>query len=120
VRGEGQNVRAARAQAQLWVAQRASAAVLALCVLVHLATMIYAVRGGLSGAEILGRTRGSIVWGTFYATFVVAAAIHAAIGLRAIAMEWLGLRGRAREALAAVIALSIAALGLRAVWAVIA
>ena len=42
----------ARAQTLLWVAQRASAAVLALCVVVHLATMIYAIRGGLSAAEI--------------------------------------------------------------------
>ena len=46
----------ARAQVRLWAAQRLSAAVLALCVLVHLATLIYAVRGGLSAAEILGRT----------------------------------------------------------------
>ena len=37
----------ARTQALLWLAQRASAAVLALCIVVHLATMIYAVRGGL-------------------------------------------------------------------------
>jgi fumarate reductase subunit C len=120
VRGEGQNVRAARTQAQLWVAQRASAAVLALCVLVHLATMIYAVRGGLSAGEILGRTRGSLAWGAFYVVFVVAAALHAAIGLRAIAAEWAGVRGAAREALTVAIALVIAALGLRAVWAVVA
>ncbi|MBM3384761.1 MAG: succinate dehydrogenase, partial [Betaproteobacteria bacterium] len=42
-----------RSETLLWVAQRASAAVLGVCVAVHLATMIYAVRGGLSAAEIL-------------------------------------------------------------------
>ena len=36
----------------LWLAQRASAAVLAVCVLVHIAVMVYAVRGGLSAGEI--------------------------------------------------------------------
>ena len=36
-----------RFETRLWLAQRASAAVLALCVVVHLATMIVAVRGGL-------------------------------------------------------------------------
>ena len=40
-------------QARLWYAQRVSAIVLAVCVVVHLATMIYAVRGGLTAAEIL-------------------------------------------------------------------
>ena len=48
---------AARRQSLLWLAQRASAAVLALCVVVHLVTMIVAVRGGLTAAEILGRYR---------------------------------------------------------------
>ena len=55
--------------------------VLALCVLVHLATLIYAVRGGLSAAEILGRTHGSSGWASFYALFVLAVAVHAPIGL---------------------------------------
>src|SRR6266704_956210 len=50
----------ARGETRLWLAQRASAAVLALCVAVHLATMIVAVRGGLSAADLLGRTRGSL------------------------------------------------------------
>jgi fumarate reductase subunit C len=51
----------ARDQALLWAAQRISAAVLALCVVVHLVTIIYAVRNGLSAAEILGRTRGNVL-----------------------------------------------------------
>ena len=44
-----------RSETFLWMLQRASAVVLALCVFVHLATIIYAVQGGLSAAEILGR-----------------------------------------------------------------
>ena len=42
-----------RTQTLLWLAQRLSGAVLALTVTVHLITLIYAVRGGLSGAEII-------------------------------------------------------------------
>ena len=86
-----------RGETRLWIAQRASAAVLALCVLVHLATMIYAVRGGLTGAEILARTRGSGAWFAFYSVFVLAVTVHAPIGLRAVLGEWLGWRGRSRD-----------------------
>ena len=109
-----------RSQTYLWAAQRASAMVLAVCVLVHLATIVYAVRGGLSAAEILGRTRGSYAWASFYTVFVLAVTVHAAIGLRAILLEWVGLRGKALGAVVHLIALVIAMLGLRAVWAVIA
>ena len=38
------------------------------------------IRDSLSAAEILGRTRGSIGWAAFYGLFVVAAALHGAIG----------------------------------------
>src|SRR5687767_9187627 len=69
----------ARSQVLLWTAQRASAAVLALCVVVHLITIIYAVRSGLSAAEILGRTRGSYGWLGFYLVFVAAVSVHAPI-----------------------------------------
>ena len=69
----------------LWMLQRASAAVLVLCVVVHLATMIYAIRGGLSAGEILGRTRGNYGWLAFYSVFVLACAVHVPIGLRAFA-----------------------------------
>ena len=110
----------ARTQAWLWAAQRASAAVLALCALVHLATLVYAVRGGLSAAEILARTQGSLAWGMFYAIFVIAVAVHAPIGLRAILDEWTPLRGTKLDALVALIAFGLAVLGFRAVWAVIA
>lgn len=107
-------------EVRLWAAQRATAAVLAACVLVHLATIIYAVRGGLTAAEILARTRGSIPWGLFYAIFVLAAAIHAAVGLRTILAEWLGWRGDAAEVAVTAFAFLITIAGLRAVWAVFA
>lgn len=109
-----------RTEALLWVAQRASAAVLALCVTVHLGTIIYAVRGGLSAAEILERTRGSVGWFVFYAVFVLAVTIHAPIGLRAVLGEWFGWRGRTRELLLVFFAIVLAAMGARAVATVFA
>ena len=108
----------ARTETRLWLAQRASAAVLAVCVAVHLATMITAVHGGLSAADILGRTRGSAGWALFYGVFVLAVSIHAPLGLRTIASEWLGWRGRGADAACAVIALLLLTTGLLAVGAV--
>jgi fumarate reductase subunit C len=110
----------ARAETRLWIAQRATAAVLAICVVVHLIVIAYALRGGLSAAEILGRTRGGVGWLLFYSVFVIAAAVHAPIGLRTIAMEWLGWRGRSLAVAVHALAAALAALGLRAVWAVFA
>ena len=107
-----------RAQVLLWTAQRVSAVILAVCVLVHLMTVIYAVRNGLSAAEILGRTRGNAGWFAFYAIFVAAVAVHAPIGLRNILAEMLGWRGRGADACALVVALTLALWGWRAVWAV--
>lgn len=109
----------ARQEARLWLWQRATAAILALCVAVHLATMIYAVRGGLAAADILGRTRGNAGWAIFYAVFVLAAAVHGGIGLRTIAIEWLALRARTAAALAILVALALVVLGLRAIAAVV-
>ena len=109
-----------RTQVLLWTAQRASAAVLAVCVVVHLVTIIYAVRNGLSAAEILGRTRGSYAWAGFYAIFVAAVAVHAPIGLRSVLAETFNWRGRALEATVLAVALATAIWGLRAVWAVFA
>lgn len=105
-------------ETRLWLAQRASAAVLALCVAVHLATMILAVRGGLSAADILGRTHGSVGWSAFYALFVVAVSIHAPLGLRTVAAEWLGFRGRAADVVFALVGIALLALGAFAVAAV--
>jgi fumarate reductase subunit C len=109
-----------RSETMLWMLQRASAAVLALCVLVHLATIIYAVQGGLSAAEILGRTRGSYGWLAFYSVFVLACAVHVPIGLRAVLAEWLAWRSRARDVALFAFAALIAATGMRAVIGVFA
>ena len=109
-----------KTQARLWIAQRASAAVLALCVAVHLVTIVYAVRNGLSAAEILERTRGSVAWFAFYSVFVLAVTIHAPIGLRAVLSEWLGWRGRSRDWFLFFLAVILAWLGLRAALGVFA
>lgn len=109
-----------RTETLLWIAQRASAALLAVCVVVHLATIIYAVQGGLSAAEILGRTRGNAAWFAFYALFVLAVTVHAPIGLRAVLIEWLGWRGRSRDLVLLLFAAILAWMGMRAVLAVFA
>lgn len=103
---------------RLYLVQRTSAALLALFVLVHLTAMTFAVRGGLSAAEILGRTRGSLGWGLFYGLFVALAATHGAIGLRTVLIEWAGLNPRAAGGIAGAAGILLLALGLRAVWAV--
>lgn len=105
-----------RFDAWLWLLQRASAMVLAVCVVVHLATIFYAVHAGLTAQAILARMHGSIAWPAFYVAFVVAAAVHAPIGLRAVAAEWLGVTGRRADVATATIGLALLALGLRAVW----
>ena len=107
-----------RTQVLLWTAQRASAVVLAVCVFVHLATIIYAVRNGLSAAELLGRTRGSFGWLAFYGIFVAAVAIHAPIGLRSVLTESFHWRGSSLEIAVMAIGLALALWGFRAVYAV--
>ena len=102
----------------LYLAQRLSACILAFAVAIHLVTIIYAVRGGLSADTILARTHGSAAFLAFYATFVVAAAIHAPIGLRSILREWTLWRGRSLDASAVLFGCLLLALGLRAAWAV--
>lgn len=109
-----------KAETWLWIAQRASAALLALCVLVHLITIIYAVRHGLSGAAILERTRGNAAGLAFYSLYVLAIAVHAPIGLRTLCQEWLGWRSASLNWFVAVLALALFAFGLRAGWAVFA
>ena len=107
-------------QAKLWAVQRISAMVLAVCVVVHLVTIVYAVRGGLGGAEILDRTRGNLGVAAFYGVFVLACAVHAPIGLARIAEEWLGWGSRASNAAALSFGAILLAGGMRAVYAVVA
>lgn len=105
---------------RLFLLQRLTAVLLAPLVLVHLGVVVAAVRGGLSAAEILGRTQGSVGWALFYGLFVLAAAVHAPIGLRTVLIEWTPLGDRSAGRLALVFGLLLLVLGLRAVWAVTA
>ena len=103
---------------RLYMLQRISALLMGPLVLGHLAVMIYAIQGGLSAAEILGRTQGSVLWFLFYGTLVVAVSIHGAIGLRTVAHEWGGLKGHPLNVFMWITGAGLFALGARAVWAV--
>jgi fumarate reductase subunit C len=105
-----------RGAVHLWAAQRVTALFLGVAVAVHLVTIIIAVRGGLSAAEILGRTQGATAWFLFYCAFALAAGLHAAIGLRTIAAEWLGWRGRGFDLAWLGIGLLTGLFGVRAAW----
>ncbi len=107
-------------QVKLWLAQRISAGVLALCVVVHLITIFYAMRSGLSAAEILGRTRGNLAFALFYVIFVLSAAVHAPIGLARIGQEWFSWRGQSLNLACALLGLAMLVTGLLAVWGVYA
>lgn len=106
--------------ARLYLFQRLTALLMAPFVIIHLGVMIYAVRGGLDAAEILSRTQGSVWWGLFYGLFVVAVSVHAAIGLRVLVHEYLKLSGPALDAFMWLTGLVLLALGMRAVFAVVA
>ena len=109
-----------RTQVLLWTAQRASAVVLAVCVVVHLVTIVYAIRNGITAVEILDRTRGSYAWCGFYAIFVAAVAVHAPIGLRSVLAETLNWRGKGLDLTVLATGLALALWGFRAVYAVFA
>lgn len=101
----------------LFLLQRLTALIMVPLVIGHLAVMIYAIQGGLTVGEILGRTQGSWFWFAFYGLFVLAVSVHGAIGLRVICHEWLGQR-QGLGALTWLAALGLCALGLSAVVAV--
>lgn len=108
---------------RLYLLQRATALLMVPLIAVHLAVIFYASRKGLSAADILGRTRGSLGWGLYYATFVVAASVHAAIGVRGVLREWapaaVARRQRPLDLAMWGFGLVLVALGLRAVAAVV-
>ena len=106
----------AQREAHLWLAQRVSAMVLALCIIIHLVTIIGAVQGGLSAAEIIDRVAGSGGWSAFYAVFVAAIVVHAPLGLRAILSEMTKLSRARVDLLCFIAATLIAVLGFRVVW----
>ena len=102
----------------LFMVQRASAAVLAFAVTVHLATILYAVRGGLTAGEVLARTRDNHWFFAFYVLFVLAVAAHAPIGLRNVLREWTPFHHRSIDVALALFAFVLLALGFRAAVAV--
>jgi fumarate reductase subunit C len=104
---------------RLYVWQRATAALMVPLVMVHVAVIFYAIRNGLSAADILGRTRGSMMWAAFYGAFVVAAAIHAPIGAHNVLVEWSPLSARRSGIFATILGFCLLLLGLRAVAAVV-
>lgn len=103
---------------RLYMFQRLTALLMAPFVSAHLVVMIYAIQGGLSAQEILGRTQGSFLWFLFYGVFVCAVSIHGAIGLRTVLHEWIGFKGVLLECAMWGIGLGLFILGARAVWAV--
>jgi fumarate reductase subunit C len=102
----------------LFIAQRATAFVLAVAVAVHLATILYAVRGGLTAGEVLARTRDNHWFFAFYILFVLAVAVHAPIGLRNVLREWTRWHGRSLDVALALFAALLLILGVRAALAV--
>ena len=104
---------------RLYLWQRATAALMVPLVLVHMAVIFYASRKGMTAADILSRTHGSIVWASYYGLFVAAASIHASIGVRNVLTEWSPLTDRRAGLFAVAFGLLLAALGARAVFAVV-
>ncbi len=66
------------------------------------------------------RTQGSAGWALFYGLFVVAAAVHAPIGLRNVIREATPWDGRGLDVAMALLFVVLLALGARAVVAVVA
>ena len=73
---------------KLYVWQRASAAIMVPLVIIHIAVMFFVSRRGLTAADILSRTHGSVLWAAYYGLFVATASIHAGIGVRNVLLEW--------------------------------
>lgn len=108
---------------KLYVLQRLTAALMVPLILGHLVIIFYATRRGVSATDILGRTQGSLFWGLYYTSFVAAASLHGAIGVRAVLREWgprrLARRERVLDMAMWGFGVVLLALGLRAVAAVV-
>lgn len=103
-----------------YLLQRGTAVILVPLVITHLVMIVIAAQGGITGEEILERTRGNMAWAAFYGLFVVAASIHAGIGLQAILREWTRLPARAVAMATHGFMVLLVLLGFRAVYAVVA
>ena len=104
---------------KLFVAQRLTAMLLAVLVIIHLGLILFAVRDGLTATEILSRTQGNIFWAIFYGFFVLVVAIHAPLGVRKVLQEWTGLKNQTIDSFCWLFSLILLVLGFRAVAGVI-
>lgn len=104
---------------RLYLWQRATAAVMVPLVVLHIAVILSVSRQGLTAADILSRTHGSLLWASYYGLFVAAASIHAAIGVRNVLTEWSPLGERGAGWCAIVLGVVLALLGFHAVVALV-
>ena len=102
-----------------YVLQRVSAALMLPLIVAHIGLIYVANAQGLSAAAILARTRGSLLWALFYVAFVLLASVHAAIGVRAVLAETTRLDEPGLDSAMLLFGIVLAALGLRAVVAVV-
>ena len=103
---------------RLYLLQRITAAFMVPLIVVHIGTVLYAVQNGLTAAEILSRTEGSLAWLLFYGLFVVCASLHGSIGLKTVLEEWTPLGGGSAAWVSSLAGAVLAVLGFRAVVAV--
>jgi fumarate reductase subunit C len=104
---------------RLYIWQRATAALLFPMICVHAAVIFYAMRHGLTAADILSRTHDSVAWALFYGSFVLIASVHGSIGVRNVLAEWSPWTGRTAGIAAMLFGAALIVLGLRAVAAVV-
>lgn len=104
---------------RLYVWQRATAALMAPFVFVHIAVIFYATHRQMTAADILSRTHGSAVWASFYGAFVAAVSVHGSIGVRNVLAEWSPLGERAAGWCAVLLGTVLALLGFHAVVALV-
>ncbi len=102
----------------MFALQRLSAMVMAPLVVVHLIVILTAVRGGLTAGEIMERVQSNGMWLIFYGLFVMAATVHAPIGLRTVLREWTPLPRRLIDWAMFLFAGLLFMLGLRAIVAI--
>lgn len=102
----------------LYALQRITALVMLPMVVAHLITILYASHVGITAEAILSRSQSSPWLAVFYASFVVAVAIHAPLGLRLILIEWAGVSRPTAGWIAGGLCVVFIALGMRGVWAI--
>ena len=102
----------------IWSLQRVSALVLAWCTIIHLIVIITSVQKGLTAASIIDRIGGNGSWFIFYTIFVLAASIHAPIGIRIVLKEWTKVKEAQITLLSLGFGAFLATLGMWSVWGV--